>query len=117
MKFLIDRCIGAQVCEWLKGQGHDALYAPELGPDPGDESLLQTAHDQGRILITIDKDFGAIVYVQNQPHAGIIRMPDVSTVKRIALVSTLLRDYSVALAAGAMITIRGERIRVSRESE
>lgn len=116
MKFLVDRCIGKRLSDWLADQGHDSLYAPVLGPDPGDEALLKTAHEQGRILITIDKDFGALVYMQNHPHSGIIRMPDVSVSRRIALVKTLLDDYSEALAAGAIITIRGERIRVSHES-
>lgn len=102
--------------DWLADQGHDSLYAPMLGPDPGDEALLKTANEQGRILIKIDKDFGALVYMQNQPHSGIIRMPDVSVSRRIALVKTLMDDFSDALTAGAIITIRGERIRVSRDS-
>jgi predicted nuclease of predicted toxin-antitoxin system len=82
MKFLVDRCIGARLSAWLTEQGHDSLYAPQLGPDPGDEILLRWAHEQNRILITIDKDFGALMYVHNQPHAGMIRMPDVPVARR-----------------------------------
>ena len=56
MKFLIDRCAGSTVARWLQEEGHDALEARSLGPDPGDRVLLQWAETQGRILVTIDTD-------------------------------------------------------------
>jgi hypothetical protein len=39
-----------------------------------------------RALITIDTDFGTLVYLAGAAHAGIIRLPDVPARSRIALV-------------------------------
>ena len=57
MKFLVDRCAGHLLAEWLRGAGHDVIESRDLGPDPGDEQLLQIAHSQARVLITIDTEF------------------------------------------------------------
>lgn len=116
MRFLVDRCIGLRLSDWLRESGHDSIYTPALGPDPGDEILLRWAREQGRVLITIDKDFGALVFVRDQPHAGIIRMPDVAVQRRIDLLKMVLENHGEALEAGAIITIRGERIRVSQDA-
>ena len=40
MKFLIDRCAGQLLADWLRKQGHDVVESRELGPDPGDRALL-----------------------------------------------------------------------------
>ena len=54
MDFLVDRCAGRRLTQWLQGQGHDALDARELGPDPGDRALLERAVSENRTLITMD---------------------------------------------------------------
>jgi predicted nuclease of predicted toxin-antitoxin system len=63
MKFLVDRCAGHRLAEWLRSQGHDVLESRELGQDPGDRELLERAAADGRVLVTIDTDFGELVYV------------------------------------------------------
>jgi predicted nuclease of predicted toxin-antitoxin system len=59
MRFLIDRCAGHRLAEWLRSQGHDVLESPALGPDPGDRALLERAASEGRILVTIDTALGS----------------------------------------------------------
>ena len=41
MNFLVDRCAGRRLTQWLQSQGHDALDVGDLGPDPGDRALLE----------------------------------------------------------------------------
>jgi predicted nuclease of predicted toxin-antitoxin system len=62
MKFLIDQCAGRGLADWLRSNGHDSVYSAALGPDPGDLALLQRAVSEERILVTIDTDFGRLVY-------------------------------------------------------
>ena len=117
MKFLIDRCAGRRVADWLRGQGHDVAESRERGADPGDQVLLEWAVAEQRILVTIDKDFGQIVFTQQVPHTGLVRLPDVPAATRIALMRTLLENHRQDIESRAIITVRGGRIRISRPPE
>ena len=117
MRFLVDRCAGRRLAEWLRDHGHDVVEARSLGPDPGDRALLELAESAGRVLITIDTDFGELIHVHDVPHAGLVRLPDVPADQRIALMAELVESRGDVLEAGAIITIRGRRIRISRPPE
>jgi predicted nuclease of predicted toxin-antitoxin system len=65
MHFLADLDVYALTVGFLRGLGHDVLTAAEMGMSKAkDFQLLRTAHDQGRIFVTRDRDFGALVCVQ-----------------------------------------------------
>ena len=116
MKFLLDRCAGRRLANWLRTQGHDVVESRARGPDPGDLVLLEWAAAEVRILVTIDTDFGELIFVQERRHAGLIRLPDVPAAQRIALLSQVLSRYQTELGNGAIITVRGERIRITKSS-
>ena len=113
MRFLIDRCAGRRLAESLRTDGHDVVEARTLGPDPGDRALLHLAESASRILVTIDTDFGELIYLHDCPHAGVVRLPDVPAERRIALMSNLIAHHSDDMQQGAVVTIRGGRIRIS----
>ncbi len=113
MRFLIDSCAGNSLATWLRSQGHDVLDADELRPDPGDRALLQLAHTEDRILVTIDTDFGRLIFVEETAHAGLVRLPDIPARQRIELMSRILGRYATQLENQAIITVSGNRIRVT----
>ena len=114
MKFLIDRCAGRRVAEWLSGLGHDVIETRSLGQDPGDRVTLDWAAGENRNLVTIDTDFGKLVYVDGARHCGLVRLPDVPAQERIQLMETVITRYSSQLETGQIITVRGDKIRVSK---
>jgi predicted nuclease of predicted toxin-antitoxin system len=114
MRFLVDRCAGRKLAEWLQNQGHDVLEARTLGPDPGDRDLLEQAAAQERVLVTIDSDFAQLVYLDRVSHCGIVRLPDVPAQIRIKMMEAVLREHLEALESQSIITIRGQRVRISR---
>jgi len=116
VRFLVDRCAGHTLAEWLRAEGHDVLECAELGPDPGDHALLERAVVENRVLVTIDMDFGHLVFAQGMPSRGLIRLPDVPPVDRIELMKQVLLTHGEELQSGAIVTVRGARIRVSRPS-
>ena len=117
MKFLIDRCAGRLLADWLRQQGHDVVETRELGPDPGDRAILDWAAKDARILITIDTDFGQLIYFENLAHSGLIRLPDVPARERQLIIEDLLTRYETELQDAAIITVRGGRIRISKGPE
>lgn len=113
MRFLVDRCAGHRLAEWLHNAGHDVLEALALGPDPGDKTLLEPAEAENRVPITIDKDFGELIFLHRVSHAGLIRLPDVRMSQRIEMVEEIVAAYGPELEERAVITIQGRRIRIS----
>ena len=74
MKLLADTCVSRDaVVEWALA-GHDVLWAGGLDRDPGDEELLKRARAELRVVLTLDKDFGALAVLWKLPHCGIIRL-------------------------------------------
>jgi predicted nuclease of predicted toxin-antitoxin system len=114
VRFFVDRCAGRRLAEWLRSKGHDVREARELSPDPGDAVLLRLAVQERRILVTIDTDFAALVFLGGAAHAGIIRLPDVPASARIALLEQILARHSEADLASAIVTVKGSRIRFTR---
>lgn len=113
MKFLVDRCAGSRLATYLRELGHDAVESRQRGPDPGDRVLLEWAASEGRVLITMDKDFGEFLFVEKASHCGMVRLPDVPAAQRIVLMEKVLVAHAQDLLEQAVITIRGGRIRIS----
>jgi predicted nuclease of predicted toxin-antitoxin system len=114
MRFLVDRCAGVTLAKWLRDEGHDVDDASEWPQDPGDAAILQKAADDDRILVTIDTDFGLLIFADERPHRGLVRLPDRPAAVRIAIFSDLLARHETDLAARAVITVSAGRVRISR---
>ena len=106
--------LGRLLADWLRQQGHDVVESRELGPDPGDRVLLEWAAEDARILVTIDTDFGELIFVEQLPHVGLVRLPDVPARERQLIFQDLLTRYEAELKDAAVITVRGGRIRISK---
>lgn len=114
MKFLVDHCAGRRLADWLRQQGLDVREAKQIRADLGDAALLQIAAAEKRILITIDTDFGALIFLGSAAHAGLIRLPDVPAAKRIALLQQVFATRSEDELTSAIITLSENRIRFSQ---
>ncbi|NPV62313.1 MAG: DUF5615 family PIN-like protein [Methanotrichaceae archaeon] len=62
MRLLIDENIPLISVEQLRRKGHDVLAIGEIASGTLDEDIMQLAEKEGRILLTIDKDFGELAY-------------------------------------------------------
>lgn len=64
MKFLTDQAVYAFTIRFLSSMGHDVVTIAQLGLAPAEDlELLRVARDQGRVLVTRDRDFGVLVFV------------------------------------------------------
>lgn len=117
MKLLIDSCAGRRLAAWLRAEGHDVAEVWALGTDPGDRAILALAATERRILVTMDKDFGLLIFAEDAAHAGLVRLPRVRSTRRIDLMRTVLNDYAEELAAGSVITVQENRVRVSHREQ
>jgi len=74
VKLLLDSCVWGGAKTELQAFGHDVVWCGDWDHDPGDEAVLAISRTEGRILVTLDKDFGELVVVQGKPHCGILRL-------------------------------------------
>jgi predicted nuclease of predicted toxin-antitoxin system len=70
--FVADEGVDAPIVHSLRDAGFNVLYIAEEAPRTEDDKVLLMANDQQRVLITLDKDFGELVYRMQQSHAGVI---------------------------------------------
>jgi predicted nuclease of predicted toxin-antitoxin system len=70
MRLLLDTCVWGKVAGDLRDDGHEVDWVGDWPVDPGDEEILARAHSEGRILVTLDKDFGELIIVHRMPHSG-----------------------------------------------
>jgi predicted nuclease of predicted toxin-antitoxin system len=112
VKLLIDTCISGTVRDALQAAGHDTVWTGDWPQDPGDDEILDDAHRQNRILITLDKDFGELAVVQGRQHSGIIRLVNWSSRQQTSTCLMILEKYSADLESGAIVTAEPGRIRV-----
>jgi predicted nuclease of predicted toxin-antitoxin system len=65
MKFLLDQDVYAVTARFLNHLGHDVVPVVQIGLSQAeDEEILRVAQEQGRVLVTRDRDFGNLVFVQ-----------------------------------------------------
>ena len=55
-----------------------------------------------------------LVFVHRRPHAGIVRLTDMSDAQRITAMREVLDDHSVALGQRTILVVSPKRVRVSR---
>ena len=112
MKLLLDTCVAGGAKKPLAAEGHDVVWSGDWLEDPGDKKILELAHEQQRIFVTLDKDFGELAIVQGLPHCGIIRLVNVSVKLQVTTISSILKRYVAELQAGAIVTASESRIRI-----
>ena len=117
MKVLLDTCVWGGVKTALEKEGYDVIWTGQWELDPGDEEILDYAYKEGRILVTIDKDFGELAIVHKKPHQGILRIVCGSAKQQASFCLQALKTYGKELQAGAIVTVERARVRVrSQES-
>ena len=112
MNFVADECCDAVLVTALRGDGHDVLYVKETAPGADDQTVLQIAAAQQRILLTEDKDFGELVVRLKLAAHGIVllRINPADTVVKL----TRLRDLLLHLAhrlPGCLVVVNENKAR------
>jgi predicted nuclease of predicted toxin-antitoxin system len=112
MKLLLDTCVWGGAVKTLEASGHNVVWAGQWSEDPGDEEILAIAHNEDRILVTLDKDFGEMAIVQRKSHSGIVRLVNLSAKQQGIVCLRVIEKYVRELQSGAIVTVEPGRIRI-----
>jgi predicted nuclease of predicted toxin-antitoxin system len=111
MKLLLDSCVWGGAQKQLADAGHEVIWAGDWPEDPGDQEILAKANSESRILVTLDKDFGELAIVKQQPHHGIIRLVNFSARFQGTACLSVLALHGAEVEKGAIVTAEPGRLR------
>ncbi len=115
MKILVDMNLSPRWVETLAGSGLDAVHWSSIGPaEAPDAALAKFALENDFIILTYDLDFGALLAASRDTHPSVVQIrADNIAVNVIGdRVIVALRQLAVELAAGAMVTVEPDRMRM-----
>ena len=79
--------------------------------DPGDSDIFAVAATQRRVVVTVDRGFGALS-VQRVANAGIIIIGRASPAEHVALCLRAISEHEADLLAGAIVIATPTKMRV-----
>ena len=92
IKFIIDAGVGRSIEEWLISQNFMVLSIVSINPEMEDIKIVELAQREDAIIITMDKDFGELVFKQKVLHKGILllRLEDAISSEKLAVIQTII---------------------------
>lgn len=114
MKFVADENIDQPIVTRLRAAGHTVLAIAEMEPGVSDTVVLDIANQQGRVLLTGDKDFGDLVYRDRRYIFGIvlIRLAGLPAANKAEMVLSVIETHADKLPhAFTVISANNVRIR------
>jgi Domain of unknown function (DUF5615) len=72
MRYLIDECITPDLAHELAKLGHDVIRVAAVAASHSDAELLPLAYTDGRIFVTLDHDFSALIFKNRLKALGVV---------------------------------------------
>lgn len=116
MKFLADENIGYKVIKPLRELGFDIKSILEINKGLADLTVLSLSDKESRILITTDKDFGELVYVNKLIHSGVIllRLNNDSSENKLKVLRKLFEMHLKQLGK-AFTVVTESKVRIRKD--
>jgi predicted nuclease of predicted toxin-antitoxin system len=117
MKLLLDQGLPRSASALLRERGIDAVHVAEIGLSAAEDTeILQRAQEDGRVVVTLDADFHALLALAEAISPSVIRIR-IERLRAQALTSlllTVITECEEDLKEGAAVTIEPIRIRLRR---
>ncbi len=113
IKFIVDVGVGKVVEEFLRSRGADVLSVRAVDPRMTDREILQYAKIERRMILTMDKDFGELVFHSKISHSGVLllRMEEATGPEKARVLDYILLHYSKRIQ-GKFCVYHDKKIRI-----
>lgn len=113
VRFIADVNVEKPIVDFLSEEGYDVKWVPDYNCEIPDEDLLNLANTEKRVLITNDKDFGELIFLQKKFSVGTIlfRVKGQQVDDKVKLIKKLLDKYSGKIL-NHFIVITKDKIRI-----
>lgn len=113
MKVLVDVSAGQSVADALRALGHDVVFVRDHGPQMPDDDILMWAVREQRLVVTMDKDFGELVFRSGLVHSGVLllRLEAARNAEKVAVVNDIFVRFGDQLP-GRFAVYQDGRLRI-----
>jgi predicted nuclease of predicted toxin-antitoxin system len=110
MKFLVDAGVGKNAEQLLEDFGFDSKAIRDIDPRMSDFEILQLAVAETRIIVTMDKDFGELVYNSGYNHSGILllRLENMNGNEKAGILRFIIENYASELKGNFCVFQKGK---------
>lgn len=115
LRFLLDMGMPRRLAIRLRELGYDAVHLGDLRLHwMADDQIFLKAGQEGRIVLTLDLDFGRLATILKAHRVGvvIVRLVNPLTARIIARVEAVLESCGPELSRGAIVVVEDARHRV-----
>lgn len=115
LSFVLDMNVSPEWAKALTSLGYDAVHWSAVGdPNATDEAIMAWARLHGRVVFTLDLDFGIILALTHQCGPSVLQARVESSLPEaiLPLIRAAISEHSVALTTGALLTVDEVKSRV-----
>jgi predicted nuclease of predicted toxin-antitoxin system len=115
MNVVADESVDRPFIDALRAAGHDVHAIVETNAGSADEDVLSVAYRENWLLITLDKDFGELVFRLRQKHAGILllRFPPIEHEPLCRILVECLDNHEAQLV-NAFCVLTPDTLRINK---
>jgi len=115
LRFLVDVGVGKGIERYLREEGYDAKAVRDIDPRMEDEEIIRIAVSENRMVITMDKDFGELVYHSSMEHSGVLllRLEDATGAEKLQVVKHIMKNYLDRIK-NCFCVFQNDKLRIKR---
>ena len=115
MRLLLDQGLPRGTAAYLRERQVDCVHAGECGlAKASDQDILQSARRTGRVVVTLDADFHALMALSNAAAPSVIRIriEGLRADALAALLLSLIDQCKADLIQGSLVSVTKNHVRV-----
>jgi len=115
IRFIVDMGVSKKVEDWLSKNHYDIKAIRDIDPRMRDIDVLRLAITEKRMVITMDKDFGELVFNSGLNHSGVLllRLEDANSDKKVKTIQEILEKYEDKLQNNFCV-YQNEKLRIRK---
>ena len=88
--------LNKKVKKWLLRNGYDLKAVRDINPKMEDDKILSIAISENLMVVTMDKDFGELVYNSGLSHSGVLllRLESAKSDEKVKAIEKILTEHS-----------------------
>lgn len=117
IKILADENIERRIVIFLKSHQFNVMSVLDYGKGFNDETVLELAFKENRLLMTSDKDFGMLIFFQRKRHCGVIllRFVTESVDQKILILENVIKEFNFKKFIDKFVVISEKTVRINNK--